>query len=976
LVAEQLVGRAEELGALDRALGDLANGRSAALELAGEPGIGKTRLLAELAARADGRGQLVLSGSASELERNLPYWVFVDALDEYLQGLEPHRLGALEADIRSELADVFPSLSRFATSHGTAVQPERYRSHRAVRELLERLTATSPLVLVLDDLHWADAASVELLGALLRRPPDAAVLLAMAVRPRQVPARLSAALERAHRSGLLVRLELGALTRGEARELLGQSIDPAAATALYDESGGNPFYLEQLARSLARSLARAAAARERSLADLDVPPAVAAALAEELALLADGARLALEGAAVAGDPFDPELAAAAAATTEASVLDAVDELLSLDLVRQTDVPRRFRFRHPLVRRAVYESAPAAWRLGAHERSADALAARGAGAVERAHHVERAGRQGDAMAIATLREAGEAAAHRAPASAAHWFACALRLLPGEASAEERVELLLARAGALASCGHFAEGHSALLESIELLPEDAGALRLRLTTACAGVEHLLGHHSDAHGRLANALDGLEDAHSAEAAALMIELALDGVYRLELEQIGSWASRALDIARSLGNEPLAASAAAILAWGAGLKGAIPEAEAYRSEAAALVDTLSDGELAVRLDAAVNLAGAELYLDRFDEAGSHAERVIVVARATGQPAFVPFAFMLLAWVRMLRGRLAEGGEMLDAAVEEARLLGNAQSVAGLLLNRSLTALAAGDVDVAVSAAEESVEITHGMESGLVPAATSLALAAARLETNDPDLPRAVDLMVERAGGEGLPLMPGGSFRAKWLDLLTRCWLALGRRADAERAAACAEATATAMGGLGMAHAMADRARATTALDAGDPDLAAQRALASAAAADELGIPIEAALSRTLAGRALALLGETEKAVKELEQASAALHACGALRYRNAADQELRRLGHHVHRRTRPGEADAVGVDTLTEREREVARLVVDRRTNAEIAEALFLSPKTIETHMRNMFRKLDVSSRADVARAIERADHAARMT
>ncbi|MGH3118117.1 MAG: LuxR C-terminal-related transcriptional regulator, partial [Gaiellales bacterium] len=732
--------------------------------------------------------------------------------------------------------------------------------------------------------------------------------------------------------------------------------------------------LEQLARALARTLERAAAARALSLADLDVPPAVAAALAEELALLADEARLVLEGSAVAGDPFDPELAAAAAATTEASALDALDELLRLDLVRQTDVPRRFRFRHPLVRRAVYESAPAAWRLGAHERSADALAARGAGAVERAHHVERAGRQGDATAIATLREAGEAAAHRAPASAAHWFAGALRLLPAGVPPEERVELLLARAGALASCGHFAEGHSALIESMGLVPEDAVALRVRLTTACAGVEHLLGHHADAHGRLASALDGLEDSHSPEAAALMIELALDGVYRMEFEQIGSWAGRALDIARSLGNEPLTASAAAILAWGAGLSGAILEAEAYRSEAGALVDALSDGELALRLDSAVNLAGAELYLDRFDDTGSHAERVIAVARATGQPAFVPFAFMLLAWARMLRGRLAEGGEMLDAAVEEARLLGNAQSVAGLLLNRSLTALAAGDLDVAVSAAEESVELTHGMESGLVPAATALALAAARLETNDPDLARAVDLMIERAGGEGLPLMPGSSFRAKWLELLTRCWLALGRRADAERAAACAEATAK--GGLRMAHAMADRARATIALDAGDPDLAAQRALASAAAADEVGIPVEAALSRTLAGRAVALAGETEKAVKELEHAAAELHACGALRYRNAADQELRRLGRHVHRRTRRGEADAVGVETLTEREREVARLVVDRRTNAEIAEALFLSPKTIETHMRNMFRKLDVSSRVDVARAVEQAEHAAHMT
>src|SRR5918992_2268485 len=95
-IGEQLVGRAETCGVFDDALIELDRGRSGALALAGEPGVGKTRLLEELGARADVRGQLVLSGSASELERDLPFWVFVDALDEYLQGLDPHSLGALE----------------------------------------------------------------------------------------------------------------------------------------------------------------------------------------------------------------------------------------------------------------------------------------------------------------------------------------------------------------------------------------------------------------------------------------------------------------------------------------------------------------------------------------------------------------------------------------------------------------------------------------------------------------------------------------------------------------------------------------------------------------------------------------------------------------------------------------------------------------------------------------------------------------
>jgi DNA-binding NarL/FixJ family response regulator len=173
------------------------------------------------------------------------------------------------------------------------------------------------------------------------------------------------------------------------------------------------------------------------------------------------------------------------------------------------------------------------------------------------------------------------------------------------------------------------------------------------------------------------------------------------------------------------------------------------------------------------------------------------------------------------------------------------------------------------------------------------------------------------------------------------------------------------------MAASMADRAAAAVALDGGHPNLAAKRALAAAAAADEVGAPVEAALARTLAGRALAQAGQPDRAVAELKHAASELHARGALRYRGAAERELRGLGHRIHRRTRAGKIDRTGVEALTERELQVARLVVDRRTNPEIAEALFLSPKTVETHMRNIFRKLDVSSRVEVARTVERAAH-----
>jgi DNA-binding CsgD family transcriptional regulator len=122
------------------------------------------------------------------------------------------------------------------------------------------------------------------------------------------------------------------------------------------------------------------------------------------------------------------------------------------------------------------------------------------------------------------------------------------------------------------------------------------------------------------------------------------------------------------------------------------------------------------------------------------------------------------------------------------------------------------------------------------------------------------------------------------------------------------------------------------------------------------------------LLGRALARVGDQERAVLVLERAAADLEAYGSTRYRDRAEQELRRLGHRIHRRTQPG-AQELGMASLSGRELEVARLVVDRRTNPEIAATLFLSLKTVETHMRNIFRKLGASSRVEVARIAERA-------
>lgn len=427
---------------------------------------------------------------------------------------------------------------------------------------------------------------------------------------------------------------------------------------------------------------------------------------------------------------------------------------------------------------------------------------------------------------------------------------------------------------------------------------------------------------------------------------------------------AAEALEVARPLGERRLTAMAAAVLTLACAWGGEVEAAEAARGEAAELIEAMSDGDLAASIDASAHLAAAEIYLDRYDEGEAHAERALAVARATGQlfPTLIP----TLATAYFVRGRIADSTSLIEGAIEAARLTDNVQDLAWRLHIRSSAALAAGDLDTARETAAEAVELTRALDQSFVAAYPAFALASARHASGDQA--GAVEILIERAGGDGLPLIPG-VWRIAALELLARCRLELGDADEAAEAVALAEAIAERLG-LPMATCWSARARAATALDRGEADAAVERARASAAAAEKAGAVIEASLSRILLGEALAEAGDGETAVTELKRAAAELDACGAIRYRDAAEQELRKRGNRIHRQTRAGEPGATGVASLTERELEVARLVVDRRTNTQIAAELFLSVKTIESHMRNLFRKLDVSSRAEVARAVERAD------
>jgi tetratricopeptide (TPR) repeat protein len=567
-------------------------------------------------------------------------------------------------------------------------------------------------VIVLDDLHWSDGASIELLAGLLRRGPDAPLLLALAFRHGQAARRLSTALAVA----AVERIALKPLTEAQSAELLG-GLDGRSATAIYRQCGGNPFYLEQLARVDEHGrLTATLDGNGAGAGGAGVPAAVAASLAEELASVGTTERLLLEGAAVAGEPFEPDLAAAIAEIPYPDGLAALDALLALDLVRPTAVPRRFTFRHPLVRRAVYESAPGGWRLAAHARAAAALAARGAGAAERAHHVEHSAIQGDEDAIALLLQAGITTAARAPDAAVHWFEATLRLL-GSEDLERQVAVRVSLADALRSLGELDRCRTTLLEALDLLPADAVAQRAELTARCAAVEHWLGRHEDAHARLVRAWEELPDRSLPVAAALQIELAVDGLYELDFEQTVGMGRGALEASRQTGDRVLIAAAASALCLGEAAAGQIEAARERRAEAVELVDRLPDAELATRIETLYYLGWAENYLEHYDEAIAHVDRGIAIVRATGEGGLLIPMMLVKGYTLEMQGRVPEAIELCETAVEATRLTATPHDLFWALFELAFAHYHAGDLEAAIAAADESARVGGRLTGGARPA-------------------------------------------------------------------------------------------------------------------------------------------------------------------------------------------------------------------------------------------------------------------
>jgi ATP/maltotriose-dependent transcriptional regulator MalT len=958
--ASVLVGRQDELAAFGRALAEIERGRAHALALRGEPGIGKSRLLGELASRARERDVRVLDGRAAELERDLTFALLVDALEPLARDpalADPIR--TLEEQQLRELTALLPAIGPLAGAEAAPASGERHRVARAVRALLERVAAERPLALLLDDVHWADPASADVLALLLHRPPRAGVLLALAARTRRAPG-LDAALAAAEQQGAAEVLEVGPLPLDVVGELLPDA-GLATRERLYRESGGNPFYLQELARARRSEVGRAAGA---GLAG--VPAPVRAALAGEVAALSADARLVLEGAAVVGDPFEPALAAVAADVVEAVALAALDELVATDLVRPTAEPRRFRFRHPLVRRAVYEGAGGGWRLAAHARAADSLAARGATPAQRAHHVERAAQPGDLAGVDLLVAAAEEVVLTAPATAAGWYEAALRLLPETgAQRPRRLALLGAQGQALASAGRPAEARDVLRRVLAMTPPAAVEHRVRLVEAIADLEALWLHRrEDARRLVETEREALGAGTPGLAAALSFALVRERAASGDHQDAERLAGEARAAARAAGDPVLEAAAAVLEADAAhcALLGddaaALAAVDAKIAHASALVDALPDERAAERLQMLFWLGVARLFTGSFEQAHVATERGLRLARSTRQGLLAPSFLGLRGFIHEEVGDLDRAERDVDESLESAILTGNGHLEYWTVLVAAWIALARGKAEAALSYGERGWEL-----AGVVPwSQVGWTVAEARLALGDAR--RALDVL-ETFGGVNPGLWTLD--RLKALDVLVRVLLALDR---VEEAAEWADRAPGQVGGRrsGVFGAVIAHAHASVLLAQAAAPEAARVALAGAIAADEGDAALWAGRCRTLAGEALAACGRTDEALTELRRAAAELEALGAWGYRDAALRGLRRLGERPRPAAVPASAGADRLSALTAREREVALLVGGGQTNAQIAARLHLSESTVEKHVSRVLAKLGLSSRAGVVALLAR--------
>jgi DNA-binding CsgD family transcriptional regulator/ribosomal protein S28E/S33 len=924
-VTPPIRGRDDELRVVRERGGALAKRRGGVVVVEGPPGIGKTRLLQEFTARAD-KSVRSLFGQAFEYQQTVPF--------------APLFMATLRADPAIGQAS---TLRRVGAGSGSA--DLRYLVVHDLQAAIGAAALKAPIQIVLDDIHWADHATLLAVRSLTAGLAGAPVLWVLATRAGAGGPAVATTVSLLERDGARV-LRLNAVGPPAVADIVADVLHAeadASLLSLADKAHGNPFLVMELIQGLQEEN-RITVTRGRASVDgQELPRRLTATMQERLDRLSADARRVVQVASVLPDSFSAGLLAEMLERRPIGLISAVEEAVRADLLTEDDPPASgLRFRHDLLRQATRQSMPQSLRRAMERDVVSVLLEGGAAPAEVATQLARSAEVGDKAAIRALRQAAQSLAASDPSTAADISKRALQLLPWQHRA--RGPLVAETVVLLNQAMRYGEAQqlAAATLSDNLSPQEEADVRLGLSMLSP---RPAGQRAE-ENRRALELDSVSDLTRARHLGwLAYNLAMDG-------QTGD-VRRAVD-------------------------------DALRA-AASTDDTLSTVLAEVSL-ALVNCADGHA-----GDTEESLDRLAALTRSAKPGAVQHFAAVNRAILLATLGQLDEAITSVSGSLGLARAQRNQMAIQLLTQIQALIHLAAGRLQTARATVEslpEQERITWTRIGGRIGLMTLARVAA---HTNDRSLLREVAIHARDAYAaagpahrrEGMAALADAAWRRgdtqeaqRWLTddftlLQTPLWavdldhLVLAARVAAAtgdaglraRVLHAAELLTGEEPGAPLFNAVAQHARAILERD-GDALVAAAKSLS------ELSRPLLHAAAAEDAGMELARINRTPESLDELNVAFETYLRCGATADAQRVGQVLRT--HGISRRIVGKPRPQRGIDSLTDSELKVAHLVAAGATNRAVAQRLFLSPHTVNSHLRNAFAKLGIRSRTELSRFV----------
>ncbi len=919
-MSEQLVGREEELQTLELFLA-ASRHEPRALVIEGAPGVGKTSLWEAAIHTAGGSGARCLSARPVEAEASFAYAALGDLLRD-----KHEALAALPARQRHAL-EVALLLSE---EHGES--PDAQSVGLGVLGVVERLAADAPLVLAVDDVQWLDAPSAAVLSFAARRVRDVPLAVLLSWRTAGGEA-VPLALDRAAVGAALERLAVRPLSLGAVQHLVQERLGflppRPALRRLHELSGGNPFFALELGRAL-RDETLTLEPGER------LPVALDELVGARLHTLSDGARRSLAAAAAVAQPT---LALVEAVSGDGR--GALDEAERAEVISVRD--GRIRFGHPLLASSAYAGIDPFARRELHRSAAEHVA----DPEERARHLALAASGPDERVASALEEAaGGAASRGAPQAAAELYERAAALTPSGADRDR-----LRRTSRAAFCTfQSGDGRRARVLLDEVVSElEAGPDRAAALISLARVRSYDDDLRAAEGLFRQALEEAGDDNELRSAAGENVAGILFRLRERLEEAVRHATTAARAAEAAGHTGWLAEALGgrVIAEGAlGRR----ESTARTIEAALALQPECESRRALA-QPLFQVGVVWLWWDQLDAAKSAFERLLGRAREMGDESSLPYVLVLAAQVEAVRGDLPLAAAHADEGYELAEQVGQETLRAYLLALRAVVHADAGEADECRAAAGRALELAE-RTSGR-PADHFATAALGRLE-----------LSLGRAAEAAMVLGPLVDFlrreqirepgTARVVPDHIEALVTLGELDAAEELLGWYSANAAELE-RPSALAAASRCRGLILAERGELEGALMELQHAVDRAPEIPVPLER-------GRSLLALGSAQRRARRKRAAREALEAArttfdemGAAVWAERAREELTRVGGRV-----PSSGE------LTAAERRVAELVAEGLQTKQVAAALFVSPKTVEGHLTNIYAKLGVHSRTELARRL----------